>query len=296
MDFHIPRSKTTFHQTTVELAGHQATSTLAGTKRTRSDEAPTAPRPKNANHAAFSRASALVNERPQLTPSAINDVGEPLEEGLSEYSQRKHISATPTPAVDPMLSLSHRVYGLPAELVTNFMGLGIKQIYPWQRNCLRGPGLLTGEKNLIYSAPTGGGKSLVADGAESHGLCPERGVADNGAVLMLKRVLGQQGAKALLVLPYVALVQEKVRWLRNIVEGIPRRPHESDDKAKGRWRSRADENTVRVAGFYGGSKLKSTWADFDIAVCTIEKASLSAVVSEQRGRVLIMSDCRPTLL
>lgn len=113
---------------------------------------------------------------------------------------------------------------------------------------------------------------------------------------MLKRVLEQQGAKALLVLPYVALVQEKVRWLRNIVEGIPRRSHESDDKVNGRWRSRADENIVRVAGFYGGSKLKSTWADFDIAVCTIEKASLSTVVPEKRRRDLIMSDCRPTPL
>lgn len=130
----------------------------------------------------------------------------------------------------------------------------------------------------------------------SWGLCPEQGVADNGTVLMLKRVLEQQGAKALLVLPYVALVQEKVRWLRNIVEGIPRRSHESDDKVNGRWRSRADENIVRVAGFYGGSKLKSTWADFDIAVCTIEKASLSTVVPEKRRRDLIMSDCRPTPL
>lgn len=172
MDMHIPRSKTTFHQTTVELARHQANSTLAGTKRTRSEEPPAAPRARNANYVAFSRGSALLNERPQLTPSVILDVGEPLDQGLSEYSQRKHISATPTPAVDPMLSLSHRTYGLPAELVANFMGSGIKQIYPWQRNCLRGPGLLTGEKNLTYSAPTGGGKSLVADGAEFLGTLP----------------------------------------------------------------------------------------------------------------------------
>jgi replicative superfamily II helicase len=64
------------------------------------------------------------------------------------------------------LSLAHKAYGLPDELIANFTKLGIKQIYPWQRNCLQGPGLLTGEKNLIYSAPTGGGKSLVADGAD----------------------------------------------------------------------------------------------------------------------------------
>ena len=103
---------------------------------------------------------------------------------------------------------------------------------------------------------------------------------------MLKRVLGQPGAKALLVLPYVALVQEKVQWLRNIVEGISRRQYESDDRVKGRWRSRADENTVRVAGFYGGSKLKSTWADFDIAVCTIEKASLPSLSTSNHRNVI----------
>ncbi|KAM0643910.1 hypothetical protein ACHAQF_002094 [Verticillium nonalfalfae] len=71
-------------------------------------------------------------------------------------------------------------------------GIWHKTIYPWQKACLLGPGLLSGEKNLIYSAPTGGGKSLVAD------------------VLMLKRVLEDKDAKAILVLPYVALVQEKV--------------------------------------------------------------------------------------
>ena len=31
-----------------------------------------------------------------------------------------------------------------------------------------------------------------------------------------------EDSKALLVLPYVAFVQEKVRWLRNVVQGIPR--------------------------------------------------------------------------
>lgn len=63
-------------------------------------------------------------------------------------------------------------------------------------------GALGGEKNLVYTAPTGGGKSLIAD------------------ILMLKKVIETPGKKALLVLPYVALVQEKMRWLRKVVEGI----------------------------------------------------------------------------
>ncbi|KAI3534768.1 DEAD/DEAH box helicase [Colletotrichum filicis] len=82
-------------------------------------------------------------------------------------------------------------------------------------------------------------------------------------VLMLKRVLEEKNAKVLLVLPYVALVQEKVRWLRNIVQGVMKPKDEIDDE-KRIWRQRADEGTIRVIGFFGGSKIKPTWSDFDI--------------------------------
>ncbi|KAK1545290.1 DEAD/DEAH box helicase [Colletotrichum paranaense] len=91
-------------------------------------------------------------------------------------------------------------------------------------------------------------------------------------LLMLKRVLEEKNAKVLLVLPYVALVQEKVRWLRNIVQGVMKPKDEIDDE-KRIWRQRADEDTIRVIGFFGGSKIKPTWSDFDIGVCTIEKAN-----------------------
>lgn len=81
----------------------------------------------------------------------------------TEYSQRRLISATPWSSYDPELDLAHTVYGLPPQIVSNFASVGINHIYPWQKYCLRGPGLLSGERNLVYCAPTGGGKSLVAD-------------------------------------------------------------------------------------------------------------------------------------
>lgn len=84
----------------------------------------------------------------------------------SEYTQRHQIAATPTATRDPELDLGHPTYDLPPQLVKNFASLGISQIYPWQKTCLKGPGLLNGTKNLVYCAPTGGGKSLVADGME----------------------------------------------------------------------------------------------------------------------------------
>jgi DNA polymerase theta len=111
---------------------------------------------------------------------------------------------------------------------------------------------------LIYTAPTGGGKSLVAD------------------VLMLKRIIENPSCKAILVLPYVALVQEKLKWLRRIVQDVEKRQdqemnHNDDDGFGSNHRWRRVQRTIRVSGFFGGSKMTASWADTDIAICTIEK-------------------------
>ncbi|KAK4105480.1 P-loop containing nucleoside triphosphate hydrolase protein [Parathielavia hyrcaniae] len=252
-----------WHATTVELARQRqqtySTTAAAGQKRAHDSQnsAQSGP-PPALRH--LNRAS-LSGEMPRLPASRIQYVdGLAAREAPSEYSQRQAFAATPTSTTDPLLSLSHPAYGLPPQLVANFAASGIKSIYPWQKQCLLGPGLLRGDKNLVYSAPTGGGKSLVAD------------------VLMLKRVLEDRHAKAVLVLPYVALVQEKVRWLQNIVNGILRKDEDEGQEGQtGRlWARRADKDTIRVVGCFGGSKVRTTWADFNIAVCTIEKASRAA--------------------
>ncbi|KAI1156794.1 P-loop containing nucleoside triphosphate hydrolase protein [Nemania diffusa] len=251
-----------FHKTTVESAtlqqGHFYTTTLAGSKRSHSETTNSHHQePNKQRH--FQRASSVGREPPRLTASDIITLDTTSTIPLpSEYSQRKAISATPTATIDRSLSLSFSRYALPGPLINNLKALGIKEIYPWQKQCLLGPGLLGGTRNLVYSAPTGGGKSLVAD------------------ILMLKRVLEDKNAKALLILPYVALVQEKVRWLRNIVQDIKRNPlktEESDTKPR-LWQKRPDEDTIRVVGFFGGGKIRATWADFDIGVCTFEKANM----------------------
>jgi DNA polymerase theta len=91
---------------------------------------------------------------------------------------------------------------------------------------------------------------------------------------MLKQVLADRDAKAMLVLPYVALVQEKVRWLRNIVQDISREALGQGCKDDTKiWARRPDKDIIRVVGFFGGGKVRATWHDFDIGVCTIEKVS-----------------------
>ncbi|MCJ1283739.1 hypothetical protein MMC26_003070 [Xylographa opegraphella] len=191
----------------------------------------------------------------RLKASDIRNVSNIPSAGPTIYTQRKLAASTPAASQNPLLSLKHSCYGLPERLVQNFASLGINSIYPWQSSCLLGRGLLSGEKNLVYTAPTGGGKSLVAD------------------VLMLKRVL--ENKKAILMLPYVALVQEKLKWLRRVVEGVEKQhdtQHPSSNEPRQLPRSSAHQ-FIRVAGFFGGSKAREDWADVDIAVCTIEKAN-----------------------
>jgi len=199
-----------------------------------------------------------AGEKNRIEASGIrNVVDNNIDTSRLEHLPKPIVSSTPGLSQNPLLSLSHPHYGLPGNLVRNFASSGINRIYSWQSSCLLGRGILNGEKNLVYTAPTGGGKSLVAD------------------VLMLKRVVEDPSKKAILVLPYVALVQEKLKWLRKVVEGVTkcvRTPSQSDlpNSQLPKWR-RPHSSSVRVVGFFGGSKARVTWSDVDIAVCTIEK-------------------------
>ncbi|CAM9454563.1 unnamed protein product, partial [Choristocarpus tenellus] len=44
-----------------------------------------------------------------------------------------------------------------------FRSLGITNLYPWQAECLAEPGVAGGTRDLVYSAPTSGGKTMVAE-------------------------------------------------------------------------------------------------------------------------------------
>ncbi|KAI9839807.1 MAG: hypothetical protein M1838_004246 [Thelocarpon superellum] len=167
----------------------------------------------------------------RLNASAIETLDFPGQPSLvpSEYTQRRALGSTQQASQNPLLFLSHPKYALGARLVHNFNTLGIQSIYPWQSSCLLGRGLLAGEKNLVYTAPTGGGKSLVAD------------------VIMLKRIIDDPGKKAILILPYVALVQEKLRWLRRATEHVPKMTSSTPFGTPASQRSSHGGREIRVA-------------------------------------------------
>jgi len=148
-----------YHQTTIDAA--RATHTTVshiGQKRTydQFQAADKASRTKVlsdiTNRGDFKRPSLQVKCFEALKASEIQNVGDCTK---SEYSQRRGLALTPTPASNPVLDLGHPAYGLPAQLVQNFARHGVKSIYPWQSDCLLHSGVLAGQRNLVYTAPTG---------------------------------------------------------------------------------------------------------------------------------------------
>ena len=106
----------------------------------------------------------------------------------------------PCEASDP----NHVSNFVPYQDMVNAMGAARcpMTLYDWQADCLRTPDVLEGKANLVYCAPTSGGKSMVAE------------------LLMLRRVI-EAGKPALLVLPYVSICTEKANHFKNIFSHHP---------------------------------------------------------------------------
>ena len=139
--------------------------------------------------------------------------------------------------------------GIPEAVKRSYENLGLTRLYDWQRDCLFTTNVLRGE-NLVYCAPTSGGKTLVAE------------------LVLLKTVISLR-KKAIFVLPYVSLVQEKEKHLKRVVtiynRGLP------------------PQDRIKVRGCHGDKGLSRSLRE-QVVVCTIEKANSVLNLLISRGR------------
>ena len=85
-------------------------------------------------------------------------------------------------------------YGLPAAAGRIYQQRGVRKLYEWQEHVLTRDDVAQGA-NFVYSLPTSGGKTLVAE-------------------VLLMRSLCSRGKSALLVLPFVSIAEEKTLALQ----------------------------------------------------------------------------------
>ena len=89
-------------------------------------------------------------------------------------------------------------WNLPPRVLDRYAVHGIKSMFPWQAECLLLPGVLDRKCNLVYSAPTSAGKTLVAE-------------------LLAVKCMFETKKKVLFILPFVSVTHEKEVYLKQLL-------------------------------------------------------------------------------
>jgi DNA polymerase theta len=125
-------------------------------------------------------------------------------EAAAEITNEIATQAHPNNHTPPPLELRSYLSPDISEAILRIGGPEI--LYQWQGECLYRPGVLQG-RNLVYCAPTSGGKSLVAD------------------IIFLRRFV-ETGRPGLLVLPFISLCNEKKSYWDTILQPLDREARE----------------------------------------------------------------------
>ncbi|KAK6741350.1 hypothetical protein RB195_009286 [Necator americanus] len=149
----------------------------------------------SASNPTRSRRSRIKKRRSDI---AITPLRNEILQNKSETTPRRSAPILMRDLPPPLLSMKSRddldLCGLPKAAADAYIEKrNIKQLYDWQKECLSDQRLRRGS-NCIVSLPTGAGKTLIAE------------------VLMLREAIVNKRS-SILVLPYVAIVQEKIASL-----------------------------------------------------------------------------------
>ncbi len=222
--------------------------------------------------------TSLNRQQPPLLPQQCFPPAEQQPVHYQTYPQQQQYQRPP---VQQGLRTSLAAWELPPPVVAAYAAKGITRLFPWQAAALE-----SGEDghNLVYCAPTSGGKSLVADilmirkmiglGSRNNNNNREATAAGFENILMPppppqnSQSLGL--GRALVVLPYISIVSEKTEHLSDLLRPI--------------------KATVR--GYHGTMDSASPPLAPNgeaVAVCTIEKANVCINRLLQEGRLSELS-------
>ena len=188
--------------------------------------------PRNISFAAASHHAPTPRATPATPSGAINAVA---------HTPSSRAAEPPRP------NLSLESLGLPPDVARYYRDAKrIERLYPWQAECLSLEGVFDHRANLVYCAPTSGGKSLVSD------------------VLMVRRLSRRPGSLGLAILPFVSLCDERADDLDAMLRSTG----------------------LEVRRLYGGrgGKLPPADGPGGLLVCTPEKANdvVTKLVEEDR--------------
>lgn len=96
-------------------------------------------------------------------------------------------------------ALPINAWGLPEQLVKYYHDKGIENLFKWQVQALWQPGVFDYGRNLVYSAPTSAGKSMVAD-------------------MLMFKTFYERKKKVIIILPFVSISHEKVNALKTVLQ------------------------------------------------------------------------------
>lgn len=89
-------------------------------------------------------------------------------------------------------------WGLPDSVLKNYEKRKISSMFDWQLECLSKEGVFNKNKNLVYSAPTSAGKTLVAE-------------------ILAMKCLFERKKKVIFILPFISVVREKVYYFQDLL-------------------------------------------------------------------------------
>ncbi|XP_055239730.2 DNA polymerase theta isoform X1 [Gorilla gorilla gorilla] len=151
----------------------------------------------------FSGSGGDSSASPQLLSGSVLSPPQGLGRCLKDRGRQSAAAAgeckptVPDYEIDKLLLAN---WELPKAVLEKYHSFGVKKMFEWQAECLLLGQVLEG-KNLVYSAPTSAGKTLVAE------------------LLILKRVL-EMRKKALFILPFVSVAKEKKYYLQSLFQEV----------------------------------------------------------------------------